>query len=679
MKKAVLFFAVLAFAAPVLSDQNQEPSKTVSVYEMPQLWPRHNQLRQELIGAVRRGDIRTMEAVCRAALELMPDDATWHYNLACALAYRENPDNALAELDRAITFGFRNADAIAKDSDLARLASHPRFAELVTKARRLGNSPVAGRPFNRPAEGPAGHPITLTETNLVWNFDLGCFNALLALKQPAQPVTQLAAHYSLSKPTSPERPYVAAWLSEGTAAGNTGDLYLNRDGGHSLLAARDFPNLTPVNYDAAAQKFGTHLDHPNTFFGGAPVFGNISRGRTAGPFWRSLARASFTDPGVAARMDLFYRNNQFWVIPAVKDYGVPEIGDVFPANAPFQFVTHGLSWSDQPFLRAALAASAALRPETKQAVLKRYLMGPTLQWLLRRTQKGVTNEEAYLAPGAHPAAFDATRLDPLALVEKAHALAPGDIPPAVSLTLVNSRLFPIRYPEAGRDYPDSIAELIMAVPSALAFVLRAPEGERSFLVRAQPFPETTENVSFTWRVVNGPASLVKISVPLGETLNTPEKGFAQITVDRRSLTNRLDVACFATHNGETYGAPSIVSFYPLPQEKRVYRADGKIQSIDYSNPDGRYSDPVLALPRHWKDTYAYAPDGTPRGFTRSYGGKDVASFTPTGERIVSRRPDGTPQTLVRVKYTPRGTGNRLVPYELTYTDDGDTFPAPPSP
>lgn len=679
MKETRLLLLLSLCVLPVPFLAAGEPEKPLSVYDMPRVWPRHNQLRQEFIAAFRRGDIRAMEATCRAALEVMPGDATWHYNLACALAYREDPAPALDELDRAITYGFRDADTIAKDSDLARLAQTPRFAELVARARRLARTPVAGRPFNRPAEVPAGGVATLSETNLVWDFDAGCFNALLTLKDAEQPISLRAAEYGLSKPTSPERPYVAAWLSEGTAAGNTGDLYLNRDGGHSTLAVRDFPNVTTVRYAPDAQARGLHLDHPNTFFGTMPVFGNISRGRTGGPFWRSLARASLTDPGVAARLDRFYRSNQFWVIPAVKDFGVPDIGDVFPANAPFQCVTEGVSWSDQPFLRAALAASASFRPETKQAVRTRCLMGPTIQWLLRRTQKGVRSEEDYLAPGAHPAAFNAARLDSAALVEKAHALTPADIPPAVSLALVNSRLFPVKYPEAGRDYPDLVGEVLMAVPSALALVLRAPDGVRTFLVRAQGFPEADEETVFAWRVVNGPASAVTIGTPLGEALDTPEKGYVQITVDRRALTNRIDVACFARRGTTAYGAPSIVSFYPLPQEKRTYRPDGKIQSIDYANPDGRYSDPMLALPRHWTDTYAYAPDGTPRGFTRAYNGKPVASFTPTGERIVSRRADGTPETLVRVKYTPRGTGNALVPYELTYTDDGDPFPAPPSP
>ena len=47
------------------------------------------------------------------------------------------------------------------------------------------------------------------------------------------------------------------------------------------------------------------------------------------------------------------------VVTVVEAGGKPGIGDVFPANAPFQLVSLGASWSDQPFLRAALVRPTA--------------------------------------------------------------------------------------------------------------------------------------------------------------------------------------------------------------------------------------------------------------------------------------------------------------------------------
>ena len=666
MQKIILLFVNSLLATGLFAAPSEQP---LSVWEMPKIWRQHSQLRQQLIGALRRGDIQAMEGICRAALEIMPGDATWHYNLACALAYREQPGLALTELETAVRFGFRDADAIAKDPDLVRIAKEPRFAEIVEKARKLKGQPVDGVPVPEAAYAATGSTATLNATNVVWNFDVGCFQALLKLSPAKQTISALAPKFGLSKPESRDRTLVAAWLSEGTASGNAGDLYVNRDAGHSMLRVSDFPLLTTVRFSKEGAEVG--LNHPNTLFSGQAVFGNASRGFVNGPFWRSLGRCSMTEPGLAARMDLLYRNNQFWVFPAVKDFGNADIGDTFPGVAPFQFVTKGISWSDQPYLRAALTASAVFPIPTKQALLRRRLLGPTLQWLFRRTKPGVRSEKDYLSAKAHPTAFAPNDLDPVALVTKAHELRPEQIPPSVALSIINSRLFPIRYPQPGVDYPDSVLEVLYSTSSAIAFVLRAPEAKRTFLFQAKTAPEQDPEASFTWAVIHGDAKRVTIKAPLGETFNTPERGFAQIEIDRNGLTNRIDVACFAKTHGTEYGAPSIISFFPIPQEKRVYRADGQIESIDYSNPDQVYSDPMIALPRRWKDIYRYSTEGKYLGFDRTFNGKTAASFTPTQERILEMDAAGKPTKVVPVKYVTRQTGDSFQPLELSYVDEGE--------
>ena len=650
--------------------------KPLSVWAMPSVWPQHVRLRRDLIAAIQRGDRNAMESICRTAISIIPADATWHYNLACALAYRDDPAPALDELDKAITFGFRNVEAIEKDRDLVRVKGHPRFPSLVEKARALAGKPVPNRPATSARTVAAGGTVTLADTNFVWNLDTGVYAALLKFAPPKTLVSSMASSFSKSRPTAKEIPFVVPWLSEGTAAGNYGDIYLNRDNNHSAVNIADFPQLTAIRYPKAAQKAGLDTDHPNAVFA-YPVFGNISRGFTKGPYWRSIARHSFTAPGIPERMDRLYRSNQFWVMPAVKDFGNPSIGDVFPANAPFQLVSQGISWSDLPFVRAALAASASFHRSTKSAICRRRLMGPTMQWLIRSTLRGVANESDYLSRKAHPTAFAAARLDVPRLVQKAHDLHPEQVPPAVSLAMINSTLFPIRFPIPVRDFPDVAPEVLFATPSAVAIVLRAPAAERTFLFRAQAFPEVDSSAVFAWKVVNGDPSLVKIASPVGETLASPENGYAQITIDRHSLTGRVDVACFArTGDRTSFGAPSIISFYALPGERRTYRPDGKIESIDYSNPEYRYCDPRIALPRKWRDEYSYTPSGVPTGFTRYRGGRAVASFTPHGDMIVERNPDGSPKTLSHVKYIPRGTGDDFQPLELVCVEDGAPFPAP---
>jgi hypothetical protein len=666
MKK--LTFAILLVAAACAAEE-----KPLPVWRMPQVWPRHVQLRQQLINVMKEGDDAKMEEICREALSVIPGDATWHYNHACALAKRGVP-GALAELENAIDFGFRDADGIAKDPDFARVRETPRFAELVEKARALKGKPGRGHPEIHPTAVLPGTSLTLNETNVVWNFDAGVFEAFFRVMDPSTPIVNLASLFEKSTPDAPERPYVIAWISEGTTAGNLGDIYYNRDRGHSPLRTADFPGIVNVQPSPAARTAGVDQDHPNMLFPNCAVFGNASRARLGGAYWRSYPRASMTDPGLANRMNLLYRNNQFWVFPAHLDYGKKDIGDVYPGVAPFQFVSVGSSWSDQAFIRAALSASASFTRPTKEAIIRRHLMGPTLQWLLRRTCKGVDSEGDYLSPKAHPTAFRGDNLDTVRLVKKAHALLPEQVPPFAALDLINSRANPIPYPVAGRDYPDAAPEVLYATSSAICLVLRAPAGTRPFLFRAhaEGTPGTSP-ASFTWRVVHGDASAVTIKAPDDDRSATPEKGIAQVTVDRRRIKERIDVACFAKTADTEWGAPSFISFFPIPQESRTYRSDGRIESIDYSNPDGVYSDPAVSLPRHWKDTYSYDDTGKLLGWTRSYNGKDTAAFTAVGDRIVERNADGTPAKAVHVKYVPRSTNDQLEPVTLSYIDEGDPF------
>ena len=83
----------------------------------------------------------------------------------------------------------------------------PRYAQLIEYAREMRTRPLLLGPLATvPATGVAGQPIALGEQNLNWDFDVGCFVAQLK-------------------------------LAAASAGGNTGDLYMNRDGGHSVLNA----------------------------------------------------------------------------------------------------------------------------------------------------------------------------------------------------------------------------------------------------------------------------------------------------------------------------------------------------------------------------------------------------------------------------------------------------------
>lgn len=497
----------------------------LSVWDYPARQATHERLVAQFAvashGAAEK-DVETMRETCRKGTELLPDDPTWRYNLACSLACADEREAALDELEKAIDLGFRNADAIAGDADFRPLAESPRFKELVAYAREMSRKPLLAGPLvNVSATGMFGESISLGEQNLLWDLETGCFRANLKL--------------------------------EGGAGDHVGELYMNRDGRHSLLSVTNFPGLTAVTFDREGRSRHLDLDVPNVIFP-YPTFGNSSRAMTTGPYWRSIPRALLTtDLGRLKTLQRMYLANQFWVFPSNAD--TPPVGtngDVFASVAPYWLVTAGRSWSDKPYLAAALKASAAFAPETKAEIVRRGLLVPTIQSLLRKSLAGVTNETAYLGPRAHPTAFPANGLDLDRLVRLAAALTPDRIPPLAVISVTTPPLAekPV--------WP----ELTYATGFAWAFVLRAEEKVRTFYIRGKGAAE------YAFAVVHGDPSAVKIE-RLGDDA-------ARVTVERAKLdpTHRVDIGVFGRNPGTEWGNPSFVSFAA-------------------TDPSAPYSDPAL--------------------------------------------------------------------------------------
>ena len=495
-------------------------TETVGLYDYPRLHLAHSLLRVQLMQAVRAGNITNMEAVCRKGLELMPGDATWQYNLACALAYRATPDAALDALEKAVRAGFRNAKVIESDNDLKRIASNVRFKAIVQEARATADLPVPGVPVPKTARLTQGTKLVLTQQNLSWDFDRGLYIANFKfLRGVGESAEARAALYD-----GPAKEVLAAWLADGTAAGNGGDLYINRDRDHSRVRIESFPLLSELRFEAAAKRKGVDKAIPNTLYPGAAVVGNASLAMVTTNDSCSLVRGAMQDPAAMLALQQCYLDNQFWVFPAHHDFDPAKSLDRFMGVTPCALQSVGSSGSDRHYVRAALAASSALQPETKGVVLERKLFGPLMQYLFRRTRKGVETEMDYLSPKAHPTAFDRATLDAAAVAQLAHGLTPTSLPPAV-------------------------------LPLSAFAPVRQTDLEREFDFRFVPFRADTPDVSFTWRVVQGESRRV--------TITPGEGGAVHLSVDCRELTNRIDVACFAKTKTSDWGAPSFVCIYPL--------------------------------------------------------------------------------------------------------------------
>ena len=504
----------------------------LSIWDYPSRFPEHCRLRRQFVSALRAGDAAAMQKACRAGVELLPDDPTWHYNLACSLArISGREDAAFDELEVAIDLGYRNRESIEKDPDLSSLKRIPRYKELLEYADFMKTRPILTGPMATvDATGEFGRSIALGEQNLGWDFDVGCFVARLNLS--------------------------------GGKGGNAGDLYMNRDDGHSTLRRDEFPGLTRVTFDSVGTNRSLHLDIPNVLFP-YPTFGNCSRAMPSrpqgpqgpyNPFWRSMPRMLMTaESGQLGKMARLYLSNQTWVFPANEDIApVGTNGDVFASIAPYWMTTAGRSWSDLPYLRAALEASRALKPSVKAAVVKRGLLAPTIQTLIRKSLKSVSNEVDYVSAKAHPTVFPPNGVDLARLKAAAAALTVEAIPPLAAVVVAS---------EVVRPAP-ALPELTYASGFAWAFVLRAEQKVRTFRIAAKGAAEF---------------SFVQTHGAVGVTVEREKPNVAKITIDRTCLspTNRVDITVVGRNSGTGWGAPSYVCFSRL-------------------DPSAPYSDPVLA-------------------------------------------------------------------------------------
>ena len=500
----------------------------LSVWDYQARYPEHNRLCHQFRVAVREGDTATMEETCRKGVKLLPEDPTWHFNLACSLAYfAKREGEAFDELEKAIDFGFRDRKRIESDTDLKRLAKSPRYEQLLVYADLMKERPILSGPLSAvDATGVFGKPVVLGEQNLGWDFDSGSFVARLK-------------------------------LAAGTSAPSVGDLYMNRDGRHSSLNLNDFPGITDVRLDTKGRASGKDMSFPNMLFP-YPVFGNASLAMTTGPYWRSLPRAMMTTESASlGRMVKFYLANQVWVFPSHADTApVGTNGDVFASIAPYWLTTAGRSYSDQPYLRAALEASRSFNPQVKAEIVKRGLLAPTIQTLIRKSLKGVTNEVEYLSARAHPTALPPGGLDLARLNAAAKAMTVEAVPPLAAVSVAPA---PVRQKLA-------VPELTYASAFAWAFVLRADERIRQFTITARGAE------AFSATVTHGDDG------GGGVRISTVRPDVFMVTIDGTALspTNRVDITVVGRNAKTGWGAPSYISFARM-------------------DPSAPYSDPALTV------------------------------------------------------------------------------------
>ena len=185
------------------------------------------------LAAVAPDDLAAAAAALDALVARHPALGSVYANRAALAMLEGDPATALDLLEAAARHGFAGIPGLAADPLFAPLGPEPRLAALVAAAP----APVAL---------PVGGGLARVEaTNTAWNPATERLEPRFAFpSEPAgRPVPQAKGNAA--------RDILDELWKKGRAAGNHGDLYDNRDRGHSRLDPVDHPQLSHVAYAEA--------------------------------------------------------------------------------------------------------------------------------------------------------------------------------------------------------------------------------------------------------------------------------------------------------------------------------------------------------------------------------------------------------------------------------------------
>ncbi|WP_340107315.1 hypothetical protein [Pikeienuella sp. HZG-20] len=635
------------------------------------------------------GDIEGATALIDQLRERHRGAARLHADGAVLAAATGDREGALAALTLAIPLGLPDVDALLARPPLNQFINDPRVTAL------LADAPAAAAPKTPAPTRVDNGEARVSAANTVWSPAdgrlLSRFEMLDAMRR--YPV----ADGELSGPLAT----LQTWVARGRAAGNVGDLYDNRDDGHSALSRKLPTQISHVVYGPEARAAGVHYGLNTQILFNRITIGNSSTALN-GPLWRSQARLALTSADGPAGLAQLYRANHLYVFPEHRDYD-PEIppsgakggdatpghGDLFPANTPYMLVSQGSSHSDIPLLEAARAILAAFPPNVKAFLEERGLIAPMIQQVFRRGQRGVDDAAAYLSAKAHPVVFDPGRIDLARIIAIANSLKVEEIPPVARLRVESE--------DTGGRIPGLIGgaapgeERLFDTPSAVARVWRGAGFTRRYiLTAADTLDPNGRALRFHWRLTQGDETRVSIR-PLDErgtrveiTLEWAPPSPTALRPD--VISPRVDIALIAD-NGAEFSAPAFFSMLYPAHEDRVYQPDparpgaARLIRIDHTaaRKERRYVDPLIWPLRDWSDRLDYAPDGRLLGWERSR--RNVTThFTAHGLLIRDRDAAGRPLHAEAIAYTlarnPKGASalneeptGRLFVYRYDGPDD----------
>jgi len=653
---AIVLMMVLS-SLPVLAE---EPAKQPNVFDFPRIQAAYGQLQTAITALFAKGDYAEAEKLCLKQIELVPHDASAHYNLACALVRQDKLEAGLKALDKAVEMGFTNVDHIVNDKDLEKLKGNEEFLKIIEKARTIKVDPgeVGWKQKVTPAAIEKGEGV-VSEQNTLWDSRAGVFRVFFKLDP------ETAKEQPICKGYGEAGDLLRKWAEEGTAAGNRGDLYDNHDGDHSNMDYGAFPQIARIEFGDAPKARNFQSGLQTAFFFNGVTLGNSSTAMTSGPYWRSQPRLALVNQRTSALLFAQYMSNHLYFYPEHRDHDPGHNGasngghgDVYAMNTPYLIISQGSSGSDRAFMNAVAATLAALRPEVKAPLTKNNVVMPVVQMIFRMSNKTLKQPSDYLTGIAHPTVFDSKHLDEVKMVKLAQELTKETLPPIAGLKVVQEDK-----PVVGRDYFDAgEREAMIDTPCAIARVVRSTSYWRRMVVSAEPSKDLSgKPLTYHWAVLRGKADEIKINKlnDQGSTVELliPYHERMPISPGNEIESNRVDIGAFV-HNGTHYSPPAFVTFFYLDNEKRVYDEQKRIKLVDYGDAEKslNYVDPMLDLPKDWRDEYSYDNEGKPTGWTRIRGDKKE-EFTHDGMLITKKDASGKVEELRRVRYVPKNRPN----------------------
>ena len=375
------------------------------------------------------------------------------------------------------------------------------------------------------------------------------------------------------------------WYASGSAAGNAGDYYDNRDGGHSSLNLSRHPQLLQTGSSGTGRTGGGWGRQTQVL--PYVVIGNSSTSFSASS-GGSNPRGSYVN---AQGINILYRQytgSNLYVYPEHQDYDPGHngtgggYGDLFPINTPYLIISQGSSGSDQEFLRAVAYTLAAFRPQVKQKLKESGHLMPVIQMLLRISGRRIETDTDYLTGRAHPVVFQGNEINARKMIEMAHDIALSNLPPIARIRVAeeDEAVLGRDYFEPGRN------EKLADTPAAIGRIFRSSSQTRKIIIDASESSDLNgKPLKYFWRVLQGDPDSVNI-----EYLNR-EQSIAEITVRHfhrftvegkpRLGTNRVDIGVFV-HNGTYYSPPAFLTFHTSDSEDRTYTSDGRIVDIGYN-------------------------------------------------------------------------------------------------